>query len=192
MNYYPRNAVDRQNAYGACRAGRAWSIGDQTAAAPASYTAQTALVATTPFLLFYRTAVEFRHIIRRIELAQTGTVAGGAITLALAMDTANRFSAGGTVLADQNMNRGFRTNAMTNLVCRVNATATAQVDANLDWLKCWTANEDIGSTITLDFEDGLMLENTAGSILLYVFAATTAPTLYVNADVIEESYEGGV
>lgn len=183
---YPNRPIDRKDAYGMAKAGRATTYCDQTVAAPASYLAQTALVATTPFLLFSKDASDTRHIFRRIELAQVGTVAGGEVKIAVGLDIANRYSAGGTALVAQNMNRLFRTVGITDMTCRVNATATAQVDANIDWLKMYTAVQLAGSVIAIDFEDGLVLSEDACSLLVFVWAATTAPTLFVNADVIEE------
>ena len=115
-----------------------------------------------------------------------GTVAGGEIKIRVAMDTANRFSANGTLLTPQNMSREFRANGATDLVVRVNATATAQTDANLDWIKSYTALPTVGSTIRIDFKDGLILNSGAGSILVYIYAATTGPTFAVSGEFVEE------
>lgn len=180
-------AQDRDLGFTPSRAGKLFTFGDQTAAAPASYTAQTSLVATTPFLIFYKAAGgTTRHALRSIELSQTGTVAGGEIKIAVAMDTANRYSAAGTALTPQNMSREFRTTAITDLTVRVNATASAQTDANIDWLKAYSAVPQVGSTIRINLQDGLILNSGAGSILVYVFAATTGPTFFVSGEICEE------
>ena len=172
--------------YGAADIGNLYTVCDQTKAAPASYTAQTSMVATTPFLIFYKAAGVRKYVIRRIELSQVGTVAGGALTILVGRDTASRYSSSGTALTPQNTNREQRTDLMDEMFVRVNATATAQVDANIDWIKAYSAQAKVGSTINIDVEDGIHFGASAGSLLIYVYAATTAPTFLVNADIIEE------
>ena len=172
--------------YGAASIGNLYTVCDQTKAAPASYTAQLSMVATTPFLIFYKAAGTRKYVIRRIELSQGGTVAGAALTIHVGRDTANRYASGGTALTPQNVNREYQTDLMSEMSVRVNATASAQVDANIDWIKAYSAQAKVGSTININVEDGIHFGASAGSLLIYMYAATTAPTFLVNADIIEE------
>lgn len=171
----------------AVRDGRMFAFADQTAAEPANYTAQTSMVATTPFLIFYKAAGTKRHVIKSIVLSQTGTVAGGEVKIRVAMDTANRYSSGGTALTPQNMSREWRATAITDLAVRVNATASAQTDANLDWLASYSAVAQVGNTVTIAPPGGIILDNQAGSLLVYAYAATTGPTFAVSGFIVEEA-----
>ena len=66
-------------------------------------TAQTTFVDTTPYLLF-DTDTSTRIIPFGLILAQAGTVAGGVITIVLAIDSINRYVSSGTELTPKNTN----------------------------------------------------------------------------------------
>ena len=187
MDYqYPIRPVDRQPFYGAGVAHRAWSICDQTAP-PATYTGQTSYVATTPTFMLRKAGTTTRHILRNFELAQAGVVAANLITVLLMLDNVDRLSGtSGTLITPKNTNSDFVATALTDLTVKANPTAIA-AGSGSSFLKAYTAVPLLGNTIKLDCLDGLVMGPTS-SVLIYCFATTTGPTLYLNGDVIEEGF----
>ena len=66
-------------------------------------TGATSFATTTPtFLLHVKAGVQWAVIPAEIRLFQAGTVAGGAVTVLIEVDNANRYTSGGTALLAQN------------------------------------------------------------------------------------------
>lgn len=189
MNEYPWRNSDRQSFYGAGKAGRLYSICDQTAP-PAAYLGQTSFVATTPTFMLYKSAGTTFHALRNIELSQRTTVAAAAIDIHMALASVSRYSSGGTAIVPKNYStdKFAIPKAITDLTVTANATATAAA-ATTYWFKSYTAVAQLGSTIKLECLDGVILGPTS-SLLIYCIAAGTAPTLALNGDVIEEISSG--
>lgn len=135
-------------------------------------TGQTSFDATTPTFLFYQTGAASRLCLSSMQLSQSGTVAGGDIFITLAVDNTNRYASLGTLVTPQNMNAADTTAA--NVTFRYNPTATA-AGSGTRYLGTWVANADTGIITTLDFQDAVQIGVT-GSILVYTWAATTAPS----------------
>lgn len=67
-------------------------------------TGPTSFATTTPtFLLHVKAAVQFAVIPAEVRLFQAGSVAGGAVTVLIETDNANRYTSGGTALLSQNV-----------------------------------------------------------------------------------------
>lgn len=158
-------------------------------------TGQTSFDATTPTFLFYGANLNYRGCLRRLKLSQAGTVAGGAITIALAIDTANRFSAGETDITPQNVNADFSRASVWNFLYNPTATAAGTGTRYIDVV---TVDADVGTVSTFDFteqygEDALVFAAAGsttgkftGSFLVYTFAATTGPSWKFSFDYFED------
>jgi hypothetical protein len=135
-------------------------------------TGQTSFDATTPTFLI-QTSGDSKSIVGlSFSLSQSGTVAGAAIDIAVAVDETARRSSGGTAITPLNSDMGSSTSSVADFY--VNPTASA-ASANVRYLWTVTVAASIGTTTSLDFEDGIGI-GTTGSILIYTFAATTGPT----------------
>jgi hypothetical protein len=161
----------RDHGYAAVARGRRFFTTHQTPGT--AVTGQTSFVATTPTFLLNNAAATRGAILRSIILAQAGTVAGGLIELVLAIDSANRYSAGGTAVVPQNGNSDSATASLVTAF-RFNPTASA-AGAGTRYLAPGAVPASLGTITTISFNDGVYIGVT-GSILLYTWAATTGPT----------------
>jgi len=157
--------------------GKTFSAGPSTAT-NATVTGQTSFASTTPTFLLNvpsgKTAIPLYA-----ALCQTGTVAGGDITIVMAKDKINRYSSGGTALSAQ----PDRPSKNTNPSCTLYTSPTAisgialrmagiQVAADIspaegvinEWV--WTPAGK------LDYIDG------PGAWMIYTYAGTTGPTWF--------------
>ena len=158
--------------------GQRFSVTHQTPST--DVTGQTSFAATTPTFILYGANVALPAVLSGVSLAQVGTVAGGVISLAVAVDTTNRFSTGGTAVVPQNM----RTDSATASVYTFSYGATAAA-AGTGTRYIWegSAPATLGTVTSLDFLDGLVLDKAGstagkftGSLLVYTWAATTGPS----------------
>jgi len=162
----------RADGYAAVSRGRRFYTTHQTPGT--GITAQTSFVATTPTFLLNNLAATKGAILRSIIVSQSGVVAGGNINYSVAIDSANRYSSGGTLVVPQNGNAdSVVTSAMTAF--RFNATATA-AGAGTRYLAEVVVPPSLGTITSFLFDDGAFI-GTTGSILFYAFAAVVAPTL---------------
>lgn len=76
-----------------------YSVTHQTPGAGA--TGQTSFATTTPTFILYGSSLTKGVKLSSIELNQTGTVAGGAITVVVGVDTVVRYASGGTAVVPQ-------------------------------------------------------------------------------------------
>lgn len=135
-------------------------------------TGQTSFAATTPTFLFYQSGADTSLALNSMQLSQSGTVAGADVFISLAIDTASRYSSGGTAVVPQVMHTAESTAANTTFT--FNPTASA-AGAGTRYIGTWAANADTGVMTSLDFRDGVII-GTTGSILVYTWAGTTAPS----------------
>ena len=150
--------------------GRRYSVTHQTPST--DVTGQTSFVATTPTFLFYQSAVDTALVLSSMQLSQSGTVAGADIFISLAIDTTSRYSSGGTAIVPQLMYTDETTAA--NVTFRFNPTVSA-AGAGTRYLQTWAANADTGIITSINFADAVIV-GTTGSILIYTWAGTTAPS----------------
>ena len=178
--YEPDRFMDRGKAYGSCAGGRRFSVAHQT---PGSTIAgQTSFAATTPTFLIYQSAAAHRVVLSNFALCQDGTPAGGTIHIAVAIDSASRYSAGGTAITPQATAMPSALSAGFSF--RTNPTATSPSAARI--LYEWTQPVWGGSVFNPDLHDGILIGFT-GSILIYTWAATTAPTWVIGGfDLLED------
>ncbi|MEK7468814.1 MAG: hypothetical protein AAB074_15670 [Planctomycetota bacterium] len=178
--YEPPNWLARANAYGSCVGGRRFSVAHQTPGT--TVTGQTSFVATTPTFLINQASAAHRVVLSNFALCQIGTPAGGTIHVALAIDSSDRYSSGGTSITPQ---ATAMPSALTaGFSFRFNPTAAAASAVRI--LNEWTQPAWAGSIFNPDLHDGVLIGYT-GSILIYTWAATTAPTWIIGGfDVLED------
>lgn len=158
-------------------------------------TAQTGWVATTPTFIIYKTSSQTtrRLIVSLISLEQTGTVAGGAINIIGAIDPTNRYASGGTAVVPQLTTlQQVASGTTPEFAFRYNATASA-AGASDDiprYFNIGTFPAATGTTLpTIDCQDEFIIKGP-GSFLLYVWGATTGPTLNFTFEVYEDDVKG--
>jgi hypothetical protein len=178
--YEPDRFMDRGKAYGSCAGGRRYSVTHQTPGT--TIAGQTSFVATTPTFLIYQSSAAHRVVLSNFALCQDGTKAGGTIHVVLAIDSASRYSSGGTSITPQSTAMPSALSAGFSF--RYNPTATSP--SAVRYLYEWTQPAWLGSVFNPDLHDGVLIGFT-GSILIYTWAATTAPTWVVGGfDVMED------
>jgi hypothetical protein len=170
--YEPPNWLARANAYGSCVGGRRFSVAHQTPGT--TFTGQTSFAATTPTFLINQSSGSHRVVLSNFALCQDGAAAGGTIHIALAIDSASRYSSGGTAITPQATAMPSALSAGFSF--RANPTASSPSAARI--LYEWTQPAWLGSVFNPDLMDGVLIGYT-GSILVYTWAATTAPTWIV-------------
>jgi len=174
-------------------AGKIFYANHQTPAT--GITGQTSWVGTTPTFLIYGTNVASRGVLKRMTLSQSGTVAGGAISIVIAVDSRSRFDAGGTAIVPVNANINY-SNA-SGYTFLYNATALAAT-ATVRYIQEITIAASVGSVFALDFTEayeengipfaaaGTTIGAYTGSLLVYTSAATTGPTWKSSFEYIED------
>ncbi|KAF0244418.1 MAG: hypothetical protein FD180_2539 [Planctomycetota bacterium] len=183
LNYVfePLRFWDRAKAYGSCAGGRRFAVAHQTPGT--TITGQTSFVATTPTFLIRQASAEHRVVLSNFALCQAGTAAGDLIHILVAIDTSDRYSSGGTLITPQ------ATAAPSSLAAgftfRYNPTASS-AGGGTRYLYEWTQAVYSGGIFNPDMHDGVLIGFT-GSILVYTWAATTAPTWVIGGfDVMED------
>lgn len=170
----------RRDGHYSAKIGQSFSTAHQTPST--DVTGQTSFDATTPTFLFNQAAAANRILLRDIQLTMVGTVAGAITHVALAIDTANRYSAGGTAVVPQNTNR--LSSVAAGVTFRYNPTATAP-GSGTRYLKKWGVAALLGTMLNRVFDDEIIIGAT-GSILVYTWAATTGPTWAFSLGHLEE------
>jgi len=136
-----------------------------------------------PTFLFQQTGKDKRVILSRMYLVQTGTVAGGPISIAVIIDSVIRRASAGTLVTPKATNMaaaGAAGVSFYTLPTAVATTVTERVVAQS------AAAKLVGTVTDIDFGDGIMIDGT-GSILVYAWAGTTAPTWTFFFEIIEET-----
>lgn len=161
-----------KDAYSAMKGGYLFTCTHQTAST--TLLAQTSFVATTPTFIIEQSAASRRVVGLEYWLNQEGTaVAGGPVFIRVMIDSVARRASGGTTVTPQNAN--MESAITSGATVYFNPTASAAT-ATQRVIWAHTAPASLGTMSNLDLEDGLGIGVT-GSILIYVWAATTAPTL---------------
>ena len=180
----PDKYVERGKAYASCIGGRRYSVAHQTPGT--SILGQTGFVATTPTFLLYQSDSPRRVVLSNFALCQVAPAAGDVLHVAVFIDPTNRYLADGTAIipqstiSDSPLTAGFS--------FRYNPVATAAgVGASAPrLLNEWTQPVWVGAVFNPDMHDGVVISST-GSILVYTWAAVTAPTWIIGGfDVLED------
>lgn len=157
----------RESGFAATRMGRRF-IG--TAQNQTPVTGQASFVATTPTILLNNSASTRKVILRSIQLYQVNAPTS-APRVHIVIDTANRFSAGGTSVTPQNANTQSATaSAVTGF--REAPTATAAGAGTRFIFNGIMPSAAVGASLSLSFNDEHII-GTTGSLLIYIFNATT-------------------
>lgn len=177
--YEPVQYWDRAKAYSSCVGGRRFSVAHQTPGT--TITGQTSFATTTPTFLIRQSNAAHRVVLSNFALCQIGTPAGGTIHVAVAIDASDRYSSGGTAITPQ---ATAMPSALTpGFSFYYNPTCSA---GSPRYLYEWTQPAWAGSIFNPDLHDGVLIGFT-GSILVYTWAATTAPTWIIGGfDVLED------
>jgi hypothetical protein len=166
----------RESGWPASRRGRRFVATHQTLGT--EITAQTAFLATTPTFLMRQAASTRRIILRSIEIVQTNKP--GSITeVEVVLDTADRFSAGGTAVTPQNVNEESAVaSALTSFL--FNPTATAAGAGTRKIFSGAYDNASFGGSITIDFKDAVIMGTTSSLLVYVVDTGGTAPAVKFN------------
>lgn len=173
-------ANDRGVNYVPSKTKELWVASGQ-ASPPAVVTGQTSFVATTPTFLATQTTAGKRAMLRRLSLTQAGTVAGGQISVAIAIDLIDRFASAGTERTPVAPNADNADAASFNWY----ENPTAAAASSIRWLDAFELDANVGETLELLPADGIQLVN-ASSLLVYTWAATTGPSWHYAAEFVEE------
>jgi hypothetical protein len=148
-------------------------------------TAQATFVATTPTLLLYNSAGNATTIVLRTVRVTVLEATTAPVFISVAIDTADRFSAGGTVITGQNWNEASAV-AYPGTAFRFNATATA-AGAGTRYLWTDAIPAGIGGSITISFRDGVVVTGV-GSILVYLWDSAGLNGADIVEDIEVEAY----
>jgi hypothetical protein len=148
-------------------------------------TAQATFAATTPTLILYNSAGNGTTIILRTVRVTVLEATTAPVFISVAIDTADRFSAGGTVITGQNWNEASAV-AYPGTAFRFNATASA-AGAGTRYLWTDAIPTGIGASITISFRDGVIVSGV-GSVLVYLWDSAGLNGADIVEDVEVEAY----
>jgi len=133
----------------------------------------TSFDATKPTLLLQQSGGAQRLTLSRLRMTQVSPVAGGPIDLVIVIDNiVRRSGATGTAIVPKCPN--MKVDPMSKASVFYNPTAVAAgSDARV--IESLAVNAVVGEPFELDEEDEIQIGPT-GSILIYTFAAVTAPS----------------
>jgi hypothetical protein len=181
---YPSLAVaqSRESGFAAARRGKRFYVTNQSAYSYGTLlTGQTSFVTTTPTLLCRVDNVGIRAIVRSINLS-IGNTPGGVVYIAVHLDTVDRYSSGGVSPVPSNTNEESTTTAISKWY---ENPVTTIVQATTRPLGFSLAPATPGTSIQISFADGVLLGPSHASLLVYVWAASTAPQILYNAEIEE-------
>lgn len=179
-----------RNLYELSQQGRLWTA--WKAIVPTAFTCQTAYTAngTTPSLILRKTAGKKVTAPVRLDVSQTGVVAGGLITCVIKTDILDRYTpASGNLWLLGNKRRDIVATQQPEFTVYDGPTATAENGVGADPRTIFEGTifptvTGLGTNWVYDFDECDELK-AAGSILVYFFAAGTAPTLRGTLSVLE-------
>lgn len=174
--------LDGETGYKTGRDGSRWYVTNPTV--NTAVTGQTSFAAGTSFMTF-DTNSSTRMIPNSIILAQTGTVAGGAIGIILATDTINRISSGTTMTPVPTYRESTTTTGVT-----VKHTVTNLTASSVQYFAPIVIPNVLSTTTTISLGDAYGI-GASSSFLIYCFAATTGASLFFNVEWIEETTSTG-
>jgi hypothetical protein len=179
-----------RNLYELGNQGRLWTAWKTVA--PATFTAQTSYVAngTSPTLLLRKTAGKKLTAPVRLDVSQDGTVAGALIKCVIKTDVLDRYSSGGNLWLIGNKRRDIVATQQPEFTVYDSPTASSEAGAGADPRTVFEGTifqtvTGLGTNWVYDFDECDELK-AAGSILIYFFAAGTAPTLRGTLLVMEQ------
>lgn len=173
-----RVLADGESGYATGRVGSRWYATNPTV--NTAVTGQTSFAAGTSFLTF-DTDSATRMIPNSIILAQTGTVAGGAITVILATDTINRISSGTAITPTPTFREATTSTGLT-----VKHTVTNLTASSVKYFAPIVIPNVLSTTTSIQLGDAYAV-GPSSSFLVYCFAATTGASLFFNVEWVEES-----
>ncbi|NUN50847.1 MAG: hypothetical protein HUU15_18730 [Candidatus Brocadiae bacterium] len=182
--FEPGRVPERGFGYASCVGGRRFAVAHQTPGT--TVTGQTSYAATTPTFLISQAGAAHRAVLSNFALCQAGTPAVDLIHIALVLDPTNRYASGGTSITPQSTASPSRESAGFSF--RYNPTASSPGGGSdaPRLLYHWTQPVWPGSVFNPDLQDGVLIGFT-GSILVYTWAATQAPTWIIGGfDVAED------
>lgn len=186
-----RVMVDGDINYATGRGGARWFVTNPTV--NTSVLGQTSFSSTTPFLILDTAdavttpgsvSPGTRIIPSTLTLTQTGTVAGGAINVLFAVDSKNRFSAVGNAGSSLPKQTAMELAGTSGVTPYVIPTANA-ASANIRYFQHCQIAAALGTTTVINIGDGYSA-GKASSFLVFVWAATTGPSLLYTMEWIEE------
>jgi hypothetical protein len=168
----------RESGYAAAKRGGRFAGCNQTPGTELT-TPSTAYDATKPSVMLRINSASIRAVVRRLQFMIS--TAGGAapVWYALVLDTADRYSAGGTAITPQNQNEESATPAVALLYETPTATAAGGGTRVIAHGVC--ANT-IGVLVDLDLSDGVLMGHTASTLMLYVWTGTSAVKIVYDAE----------
>ncbi len=180
----PDKYMERGKAYASCIGGRRFTVAHQTPGT--TLAGQTSYVATTPTFLIYQSGATRRVVLSNFALCQVAPPAVDLIHIAVFIDPTNRYLSGGTAITPQSTISDSPLTA--GFTFRYNPTASAAGGGASAprLLYEWTQPVWQGSVFNPDLHDGVIISAT-GSILVYTWAATVAPTWVIGGfDLVED------
>lgn len=136
-----------------------------------------AFVATTPQVMMRNAASTKRMAIRNLVVSVASVGGGGAsIEVNVAIDTADRLSAGGSVVTPQSLNTDSAVaSALTGLLESPTATAAG---AGTRYVANMTIPKSVGTALILDQQSGIILGTTSSLLLYFRNSAGAASTFF--------------
>lgn len=181
---------DGDIAYASGRAGARWMVTNPTVGTAVTGPA-TAFGATTPMFSVDSansdattnpTTPGTRIIPSSLTLGQSGTVAGGTIIVIFGIDSARRYSSGGTALTPKQTNMEF---AGTTGATVYQSPTLAAASGNIRYFQPLVIPAVVGSTVVINLGEGYSITKNQ-NFSVWIYAATTAPTLFYTLEWIEE------
>jgi hypothetical protein len=166
----------RQSGYIASEFGRRFVATHQTLGGVT--VGRTALSATTPTWMIRNNGASKKVILRSMDLTEKDTGgAGGTVDVIVVIDTADRYSAGGTPHTPQNVNAQ---SGVASGISNFYATPTASAaggGTRIVYSKAIPAED--GAGLSVEFEDSIII-GTTGTILIYDNSNGTGVEWYWN------------
>jgi hypothetical protein len=169
----------RESGFAAARRGKRFIM---TGQAPGTLiTGGTAFVATAPALMLRINSANYRAIIRSLAIS-IGNTPGGPVYIAVALDTADRYTSGGGAVTPVNTNEESAT--ATGVLAYDNSVAivAAAAGATTRYVVNDIISATPGTIYECSFADEILMGPTASTLLVYVWAATTAPQFTYGID----------
>ena len=178
----PDKYMERGRAYASCMGGRRFVVAATTPGTALG--GQTSYSATSPtFLIRPKPTATRALVLSNFTLSQVSPAAGDLLHIALVIDSTDRYSSAGTAFTPRSANSD--SSLTSDYEFYHNATASGE-GAGTRFLYEWTQPVWLGCVFNPDFHDGVVI-GPGGSILVYTWAAATAPTWILGGfDVMED------
>ena len=137
---------------------------------------------TKPTFLFRISSAIRRVVPRVMRLTQMGDPASDTIRISVAIDSADRFSAGGVPVIPKNLNTDEDVASVVNFLLAPTATAAG---AGTRYVANDAMPPSAGASFDLDFSDAIILGKTS-SLLIYTWAPVTPPSWFFSFSWVEE------